>query len=463
MKRVNVIVLCVLLISSFIFADESGEQLLELKMPNTSPQTMRYLDNGFVRVGVDLSLGGVITYLSDSKKRINLVNSHDWGRQIQMSFYSGPVPYKPDGKEPAKNWLRIGWNPIQTGDVFGNRSKLLDCSNDGQKIYVKSRPMHWPLDNEPAQCTFESWLELQGNTVHVKSIINNERTDVTQYPARTQELPAIYTNGPWWRLFTYTGSKPFTSDKLAQITKRWATEQDLQKGNVWDKWLATERWAALVDDSNWGLGVWNPGSISFIGGFFGDHNCGGPKDASCGYIAPNHREILDYNIQYTYNYVLILGSLDDIRTYVYENTDRHTPPAYHFDKDRKHWYYVNASDTGWPIKDCLDVRLSGDSSQLIGPYDLWCAEEAPVLYIFAAFRTSAIHAKVFWKTFKDKDFSHLKSVEFDVIPDGKYRIYSVNLSSNPNYLGLIKQIRIDPTTSTEPGQSVKIKKIAFKE
>ena len=105
---------------------------------------MSYLDNGSVRIGVDLSLGGSITYLSDSKKECNLINSYDRGRQIQMSFYSGPVPYKPNGKEPLKIWLPIGWNPIQTGDVFGNRSKILEHSNDGSEIYVKCRPMHWP-------------------------------------------------------------------------------------------------------------------------------------------------------------------------------------------------------------------------------------------------------------------------------------------------------------------------------
>jgi hypothetical protein len=30
-----------------------------------------------------------------------MINSYDWGRQIQMSFYSGPVPYVPEGGETA--------------------------------------------------------------------------------------------------------------------------------------------------------------------------------------------------------------------------------------------------------------------------------------------------------------------------------------------------------------------------
>jgi len=441
---------------------DDGVKQFEQMISNISQQAMSYLDNGVVRIGVDLNIGGVITYLADSKKKINLINSHDWGRQIQMSFYSGPIPYRPEGKELAKNWLHIGWNPIQTGDTFRNRSQLLDYSNDGNKIYIKCRPMHWPLDNEPAQCTFESWLELKGNAVHVRGRINNARADKTQYPARDQELPAVYTNGPWWRLFTYTGSKQFTGDKLTQITKRWATEQDLLEGNVWDNWLATEQWAALVDDNNWGLGVWNPDSTNFQGGFFGVPNEGETKDSPCGYISPGHREIIDYNIQYEYNYVLILGMLDEIRDYVYKNAERNIIPDYQFVSDRQHWHFANASDTGWPIEGCLDVRLSGDTSRIIGPRVYWNAEDAKKLYITAAFETSSSQARVFWKLLGDEAFTTAKSIEFTVIPDGKYRTYTIDMASHCDYSGVAEQIRIDPTTSSEPGQSVKIKKITFR-
>ena len=459
-KKISGSILCLLFVSSCVFTDEPGKK--QVTDFNLSRQNMSYLDNGSVKIGVDLSLGGVITYLVDSKKKINLVNSHDWGRQIQMSFYSGPVPYKPAGKEPAKNWMTIGWNPIQTGDSFGHRSEILEHRNDGGKIYVKCRPMHWPLDNEPGKCTFESWLELKGHTVHVKNRINNARADTTQYPARMQELPAVYTNGPWWQLFTYTGSDPFTNDELTQITKRWATEEDLLAGNVWDKWLASERWAALVDDTHWGLGVWNLDSAFFDGGFFGVPNQGGDKDPACGYLGPKHYEVLDHNIQYEYHYVLILGTLDEIRTYVYENAERNVVPVYRFDNDRQHWYFAHASDTGWPIKGCLDIRLSDDTSQIIGPCDFWNAEDAPKLYLSAAFHTSSHQATVFWKLLDDEEFSAAKSVAFAVIPDDTYRTYTIDLSSHPDYTGAVKQIRIDPTTSPESGQSVEIKQITFR-
>ena len=58
-----------------------------------SPGKMSYIQNAYIKVGIDLNLGGAITYIADAKKQINLINNFDWGRQVQMSFYSGPVPY----------------------------------------------------------------------------------------------------------------------------------------------------------------------------------------------------------------------------------------------------------------------------------------------------------------------------------------------------------------------------------
>ena len=187
---------------------------------------MSYLDNGVIRLGIDLDVGGAITYLAPVGGE-NLVNSFDLGRQIQMSYYAGPVPYTPGGKQPPKHWLHIGWNPIQSGDCFGHRSRVIEFRNDGRELYCKCIPMQWPLDNEPGECTFECWFKLDGATVQARCRFQNHRADTTQYPARMQELPAVYTNGPWYRLFTYTGERPFTGAELTAHRKAEAGSRAL--------------------------------------------------------------------------------------------------------------------------------------------------------------------------------------------------------------------------------------------
>ena len=435
-----------------------------VKAQTTKPAdaNMSYLDNGVIRIGVNLDLGGAITYLADSKKPVNVVNSFDWGRQIQMSFYSWPKPYTPGGKQPNKHWRMLGWNPIQSGDCFGNRSKVIDHHNDGKTLHLRCIPMQWPLDNEPGHCTFESWIELKGSTAHVRCRLNNARRDKTLYPARAQELPAVYTNGFLYRLLTYDGERPFTGAKLTQITKRWGPPQSPSAGNPWAVWQATESWAALLNDDDWGLGVWTPGTYSYHGGFYAEPGAGGPKDKPTGYIGPRHIEILDHDIRYEYGYVLILGSIEDIRRYVYENADRPDPPDYRFVADRQHWHYANCRDTGWPIRGELHVLLDEDQPRLIGPPSFWKATDAPRLTIRAAFRTKEDHAVIRWRCRGEKKFAAAKRLAFPVQPDGQYRTYEINLATSPDYRGIVRALRLDPAARGGEGQFVRIESISFR-
>jgi hypothetical protein len=416
-----------------------------------------YLDNGAIRLGIDLDLGGAITYLAKDGAD-NMINSADWGRQIQLSFYSGPVPFAPDGKQPSKTWAGLGWNPIQSGDCFGNRSKVLETTNDGKTLYVKSIPMQWPLNDVPGECTFECWITLrtttssEGNVAHVRARLTNNRSDHIQYPGRGQELPAIYTNGPWYNLVTYEGDKPYSGGELTVIPPQFP----------WAGWRATENWAALVNDEKQGLGIWEPGTYQFIGGFAGKPGKGGPKDGPTGYIAPTGNDILDWNIVYDFSYTLIVGSVDEIRDYVYKHAAPPQPPVWRFEKDRQHWVYGNCTDTGWPIKGELKVLVEGNDPQMHAPASFWLAKDAPKLYIEAAYHTTDTHAQVFWTRSDAPGVDEAKSVHLDVVADGQYHMYEVDLASMPTYNGVITGLRFDPVTSGKPGEYVRVRSIGLR-
>ncbi len=410
-----------------------------------------YLDNGRVKVGVNLDLGGAITFLAKSGGAANMINSYDWGRQVQMSHYSGPIPFAPNGKKPQESWAGLGWNPIQSGDCYGHRSKLLAYRNTGKLIYVKCIPMQWPLDNEPGECTFESWITLSGNTVNVRSRLTNRRSDPVQYAGRDQELPAVYTNAPWHRLVSYQGSQPFTNDKVDQIPASFP----------WTRWQATENWAAMLNDKNEGLGIWQPGVTTFLGGFAGKPGAGGEKDFPTGYIAPLRQEILDHNITYEYRYALIVGSLEEIRRTVYAQRRGPALPRFRFARDRQHWWYGNAKDAGWPIKDELKVSLSESDPQLLSPTGFWPAAAAPRLEIEAAFQGNQSEGRIYWARTDAQSFSEERSLPLAIIGDGKFRKYTVNLAASPEYRGSIVAFRWDPVPGGEPGASVRIKSISL--
>ena len=267
---------------------------------------MSYLNNGVIQIGVDLQKGGTITFLADAGQLdVNLINSADLGREIQQSYYSGPQPYG----DPHPSWPNWAWNPIGAGDCYGNPSEVLEHTNDGTTLYVRSIPMQWALDNVPGECTFEKWIVLDRNVARVHFRLNNNRSDTTTYSAMHQELPAVYTTDRFHRLFTYTGGAPFTWEPIEQIDNH---------GPPWAYFQGTEKWAALVQDNGWGLGVYNPGAEQFVGGFHGTPGSGDPLASSCGYIAPLRTEVITHDIVYDYTCHFILGYLDDIRAYVYQ-------------------------------------------------------------------------------------------------------------------------------------------------
>lgn len=415
---------------------------------------MSYLDNGTLKIGVDLNLGGAITHLSRSKSDDNLVNNWDWGRQIQMSHYSGPSPFRVEGKAVAKAWEKFPWNPVQAGDHFGHASKLLDSKNDGNGLYIKCRPMQWSLENAPSECAFETWIKLDGSTANVRCRLTADRADKSQYAAHSQELPALYLNGPYHRLFSYTGDKPFTNGELSRIEKKKGGESSFP----WARFRATENWAALVNDDAWGVGVWQPGCVAFLGGFAGKHGNGGTKDAPTGYIAPIRNEIIDHNIVYEYSYTLIVGTLADIRKQVYMLAGKPKLPRWQFTSDRQGWTYLNAVDAGWAIRGELSISLEKSGVQLISPVACWRAEDAPLLKVEAAFPASVNELKIYWVTLAEPKFAEERSTTVLIRNDGEFHALEVKLSDSTEYRGAITQLRLDPI-SVGKDQRLRVKAI----
>ncbi len=428
---------------------------------------MRYIDNGTIKLGVNLGLGGAITYIADSKSGKNVINNYDWGRQIQISFFAEPRPYLEKGQKPQEEWAHIGWNPIQAGDAYGNGSKVIAFEKKDESIYVKCIPMQWPLNNVPGECTYECWIELKNSTVQVRCRLNNARSDKNKYVGRHQELPAVYTNGEFYRLMTYRGDKPFTDDQLTRIEKK------VGGGFPWTYWLATENWAALVNENDWGLGIYKPDNLFFIGGFSGKEGRGDTHDVQTGYISPLQTEILDHNITYDYSYTLILGNLGDIRSYAVQNAQRGTLPDWRFEKDRQHWQYhiVNSSstdsptDAGWPISGFIELDLAKDGIAAISPPTLWEADAAPVLFIDCAFKTSQIKSSIAWTQYTADNqnyvFASERSLDFNIIGDGEFRTYKIDLSASPNYSGTMSYLVFKPVEKGEEHAWVKVRRIWF--
>jgi hypothetical protein len=434
---------------------------------------VRYLENDRLKLGIDLRAGGAVTYLEDKRhKSGNMVNSFDWGRQIQLSFYSGPQPFiGPNGEAPDPTWAGLGWNPVQAGSVARVPSRTTAFERGDDFMRVRCIPMQFSHANIPADCDFEATYRLLGdNAVEMRGRIINRRLDKTQYPARSQEMPAIYTNGPWYRLITYLGDAPFTEAPPTTIVGK-----DDVKGwphTAWAKWHAPEHWAALVNEEGWGVGLFQPETCSFGGGFAGGNELkgtGGPQDCQTGYLTAGAMRILDHNIDLAYTSHIIVGTLEEIRAHA--GAQPRQPLAWKFASDRLGWIYDNATDAGWPIHDGLKItHKAAPRGTMISDEIHWQAADAPILEIEAAFTaaTPTVQVDVEIQPFEPADRTDFPAWEVPspaiieetarkkktfpssppiIIPltvpgDGQPHTHGLKLSENPAYRGAMKQLRL---------------------
>lgn len=430
-----------------------GLQALGAEPAFPVPQ-MTFLDNGEVRVGLDLALGGAVTFLSGKDYPGNLINSADLGRQIQMSHYSGPWPFEVGEKKPHPHWVGLGWNPIQTGDCRLNPSRILEHRNDGHELYVKCIPMQWPLDNVPGDCLFETWTTLDGPMIHMRFRCTNQREDQTSYRPCAQELPAVYTISKLSRLMSYTGDQPFTSAALTHVRNDW------RKDWPWTRFTATERWAALVDDTDWGLGVFKDDGGEFHGGIYGDDRSADPKHGSTAYVAPIHREHFDHNIIYEHRTAFTVGHLEEIRRR-FNAMATTSPPAWRFETDRQHWTLHRASDEGFPLNGAWRIRFGDQRPRLEGPTQCWRAAQSPEVEIEIGYQGPATQGRILWKGLGADHYETERSLTFDLVPAEAFRTYRLDLSDSPGYRGLITGLAFEPVAEPIPGGQIVIRSIRF--
>ena len=296
--KITIALACLLLLPVIIARVWSGNRVLTL-------------DNGKIRVGASLKYGGAITYLSLSREDRNLINDHDRGRQVQQSYYAGQdIDRKAEGQR--KNWSPWPWNPIGAGDAYGNKPRIVSASNDGKTVYVKIVPLLWDMKNEFAECYFESWINLQDNAVHVRNKLTCfRRDDKWKAVPKQQELPAMYTIADLSQLYTYEGPAPFTHAPLTSALKIGPPWTDYGRN------MPHEKWAALADAHQWGVGIYNPIAEIFAGGIVGKPG-GDTKSDSTGYLSPLRTETFDKNSVYQYDYYIIVGTVNEIRDFVYK-------------------------------------------------------------------------------------------------------------------------------------------------
>jgi hypothetical protein len=399
------------------------------------------LDNGTVRVGIDLGAGGSISYLSPSGSSYNLVNIRDKGRYVQQSYYAGQnLDRTWEGQHPT--WSPWPWNPIQGGDAYGDSSPVLAWSNDGRTIYVKTRPLLWDMSREACQCDFETWITLEGRTVRVRNKLTSFRTDsrwnVTTHP---QELPAVYAIADLNRVLTYTGRRPFSGDSVTQIA---------DTPSFWELWKGTEHWAACVNGQNFGFGVYSPPRTIFTGGHYGSP-WGRERDSSTCYLSPLGWTALDKTSTYYYRYFLTVGTLDEIRQAAYERDPRLSARS---ESEQTWGFDVDGDFEGWtpnagvaPVSvfsGSLAGTATNDHPFVGSPVMSKSASSLKKVAVRLRNDTGSSQAQLFFQTATSGTWSQSKSKTVTITPNSGFVEYTFDMSNVPEWTGTITRLGLDP-------------------
>lgn len=447
-----------------------------------SPNQVLYMTTSSgARVGWNMSWGGAITEAYQVGSTENMVNNADYGRQWQYAYYGWPTENAVfNGKYPHPQWRTIGWDPIQAGDM-STPSKVLQYKFDeaNKTLYYRTRPQLWGYYDVPCECTVDTWVKVNGKAVEVTNILRNARTDQFEANPRGQDIGGAYLNSYYKRWKSYIGNQPFTGGSVSDIDLTNADRYKVQVENDefgTNRMYLSENWAwSYKPSTNEGLGLWSPSpyfSASVVGGVDQGANTNGGAATTLG--THMFQEHINRNSELRYDYAYIIGSAEDTRTYALSRrNDAYTSINFDFSKDHQHWWsnanYPAGQVSEYPFPGYWEVKYDQvwanfASADLVVPASKYTKMEIVVAVQggpnSAAFnlwkkRDNGLrfNGSQYGDSFDDTVYN------FNVINDGQFHTYTIDLTANPAYGGIISKMYLDFGGNTAPGRFVRIKSI----
>lgn len=253
-----------------------------------------FIENNYLRLGVDLTCGGSIFYIGESLTNRNLINHYDTGRFIQQSYYGK----KDDSDWAGQTWC---WNPIQGGGYKGEKAKIINLQYDKESLSISSIPKHWATGKDITEMLMHENIELIDSIIHIKFRMEYQGDEV--HPESQQEVPAIFVDYQLKNLYFYEGDKAWNLKKCRSLIPGWPNEYH----NI------SENWAAYIDDSGWGIGFYIPIAEEITAYRFDANQENGSASAACSYFAPIKKFSVSKLTNFEYDVYITIGNKEQIR------------------------------------------------------------------------------------------------------------------------------------------------------
>ena len=127
---------------------------------------------------------------------------------------------------------------------------------------------------------------------------------------------------------------------------------------------------------------------------------------------------------------------------------------WHFVSDMEGWNSVN-NMTSSVTASVATMTINGGDPYMHSPDNLnLSTDDYKYIVVGMQNMTTDNTAELFWTTTNSTGYDATKHVTFPIIPnDAAQRYYIIDLSANPAWTGIIKQIRLDPSVSATSGSS----------
>jgi hypothetical protein len=187
------------------------------------------------------------------------------------------------------------YNPVQGGSWDGKRSKVLAFKRDKTTLFAKVEPLSWSGGQTCPEAIMEQSIALDGCVAHIRFKMTYTGED--QGKPRHQEMPAVFVDYALENLVYPEGSE------IKRRIPGWPNERGRTTGE----------WTAWLDDDDWGIGIYTPGTPDFT--CYRHHGDGtaGEKGSACSYVAPVRTFALTKGLAVEYDVYLTIGTLEEIR------------------------------------------------------------------------------------------------------------------------------------------------------
>ena len=415
----------------------------EIAAREAATDHFKYIDNGKVRLGVDMQRGGSIFYFALSNERRNLLNHRDEGRFIQQSYYG-----ESDGTMWGNNpWT---WNPIQGGGCDGTCAQVRSFEIADSSLHVVSVPVHWAGNYLMPELEMEETITLKDSVAHLHYTFRNTGPGATSHPTAMQEMPAVFVDYQLDHLVFYRGMHPWEQDVLCDTVPGWPNESFSRQ----------EEWAAYMKaDGSLGLGVYTPGTVQMTAYRYGHGASTGESGDDCSYFAPLRYFAVEKGLTVEYDAYITIGDIAQIRARFYNIHEcidpdwRNHPVAEYFSLLGTGQNNLTVKQTG---EDCYTIETTGGDPYVFTselPYPLM--EEQHTL-TFEYICNQQIRFELFFSPPTVAE----RSMQFTLPPSAEWRSMQVDIAAQRaafSWGNFGDYLRLD--TGDGPGTVLQIRKL----